>query len=80
MPVAPDLVWQDVGDLDPNYLQTLKVGVRERERERKYHVSVLKMLLVRIGFCTTVLMLCKLSTSCPNVNLTKHSFLDSIRI
>ena len=32
---APDLVWQDVGDvLDPNYLQTLKAGGRERERER----------------------------------------------
>ena len=31
---APDLVWQDVGDiLDPNYLQTLKAGGRERERE-----------------------------------------------
>ena len=25
---APDLVWQDVGDLDPNYLQTLKAGGR----------------------------------------------------
>ena len=32
---APVLVWQDVGDfLDPNYLQTLKAGGRERERER----------------------------------------------
>ena len=30
---APDLVWQDVGDvLDPNYLQTLKAGGRERDR------------------------------------------------
>ena len=29
---APDLVWQDVGDLlDPNYLQTLKAGGRERD-------------------------------------------------
>ena len=51
--------WQDFGDLlDPNYLQTLKAGGRERERERetsacirisfnleKYHVSVLKMIL-----------------------------------
>ena len=51
----PVLVWQDVGDLDPNYLQTLKASERERERERetsacciliscfleKYHVSVL---------------------------------------
>ena len=58
---APDLVWQDVGDLlHPNYLQTLKAGGREREREReretsaciriscnleKFHVSVLKMIL-----------------------------------
>ena len=54
---APDLVWQDVGDLlDPNYLQILKAGGREREREtsacirisfdlEKYHVSVLKMIL-----------------------------------
>ena len=56
---APDLVWQDVGDLlDPNYLQTLKAGERERERVRetsacipiscnlqKYCVSVLKMIL-----------------------------------
>ena len=56
---APDLVSQDVGDvLDPNYLQTLKAGGRERERVRetsaciriscnleKYHVSVLKMIL-----------------------------------
>ena len=42
--------------LDPNYLQTLKAGGREREREtsactrislnlEKYHVSVLKMIL-----------------------------------
>ena len=55
---APDLVWQDVGDLHPNYLQTLKAGGRERERERetraciriscnleKFHVSVLKMII-----------------------------------
>ena len=56
---APDLVWQDVGDLlHPNYLQTLKAGGIERERERetsacirisctleKFHVSVLKMIL-----------------------------------
>ena len=57
---APDLVWQDVGDLHPNYLQTLKAGGRERERERerdysaciqiscnleKFHVSVLKTIL-----------------------------------
>ena len=64
--LAPDLIWQDVGDLlDPNYLQTL----RERERDyialayeslvisiflKKYHVSgCLALLLVRIGFCTT---------------------------
>ena len=63
---APDLIWQDVGDLlDPNYLQTL----RERERDyialayeslvisiflKKYHVSgCLELLLVRISFCTT---------------------------
>ena len=33
---APYLVWQDVGDiLDPNHLQTLKAGGRERERERE---------------------------------------------
>ena len=33
--LAPDLVWQDLGDLlDPNYFQTLKAGERERERER----------------------------------------------
>ena len=32
--LAPDLVWQDFGDLlDPNYFQTLKAGGRERERE-----------------------------------------------
>ena len=51
---APDLVWQDVGDLlHPNYLQTLKADGREREGGRetsacirisfnleKYHVSV----------------------------------------
>ena len=57
--LAPDLVWQDLGDLlDPNYFQTLKAGGKERERERetsaciriscnleKYHVSVLKMIL-----------------------------------
>ena len=56
---APDLIWQDVGDLlDTNYLHNLKAGGRERERERetiaciriscnleKYHVSVLKMIL-----------------------------------
>ena len=30
--LAPDLVWQDLGDLlDPNYFQTLKTGGRERE-------------------------------------------------
>ena len=34
--LAPDLVWQDLGDLlDPNYFQTLKAGERERERERE---------------------------------------------
>ena len=34
--LAPDLVWQDLGDLlDPNYFQTLKAGARERERERE---------------------------------------------
>ena len=33
--LAPDLVWQDLGDLDPNYFQTLKAGGRERERERE---------------------------------------------
>ena len=34
--LAPDLVWQDLGDLlDPNYFQTLKEGERERERERE---------------------------------------------
>ena len=33
---APDLIWQDVGDLlDPNYLQTLRERKRERERERE---------------------------------------------
>ena len=52
--LAPDLVWQDLGDLlDPNYFQTLKAGGREREREtraciriscnlEKYHEWVLK--------------------------------------
>ena len=30
--IAPDLVWQDLGDLlDPNYFQTLKAGERERD-------------------------------------------------
>ena len=55
--LAPDLVWQDLGNLlDPNYFQTLKAGGREREREtsvciqiscnlEKYNVSVLKMIL-----------------------------------
>ena len=34
--LAPDLVWQDLGDLlDPNYFQTLKAGEREREPERE---------------------------------------------
>ena len=34
--LAPDLVWQDLGDLlDPNYFQTLKAGERERGRERE---------------------------------------------
>ena len=34
--LAPDLVWQDLGDLlDPNYFQSLKAGGRERERERE---------------------------------------------
>ena len=33
---APDLIWQDVGDLlDTNYLHNLKAGGRERERERE---------------------------------------------
>ena len=65
----PDLVWQDVGDLlDPNYLQTLKAGGREREREReretsacirisfnleKYHVSVLKKDTWRCFSCAS---------------------------
>ena len=56
--LAPDLVWQDLGDLlDPNYFQTLKAGERERETSaciriscnlEKYHEWVLKS-----GFCTT---------------------------
>ena len=34
--LAPDLVWQDLGDLlDPTYFQTLIAGGRERERERE---------------------------------------------
>ena len=34
--LAPDLVWQDLGDLlDPNHFQNLKAGGRERERERE---------------------------------------------
>ena len=96
MPVAPDLVWQDVGDLDPNYLQNLKAE-RERERETSvciqiscnletYHVSVLKMLLVRNSFCTTKsdtrqywCFACFLSHA-QMFKLTKHSFLNSIRI
>ena len=54
----PDLVWQDDGDLlDQIYLQTLKAGGTERERERETsacirisfnlekYVSVLKMIL-----------------------------------
>ena len=62
--------------MDPNYLQSLKAGEREREREERereretacYLESVLKMLLVRIGFCTTKsLMFCMLSIACPNV-------------
>ena len=33
--LAPDLVWQDLGDLlDRTYFQTLKARERERERER----------------------------------------------
>ena len=78
--------------LDLNYLQTLKAGGREREREReretsacirisfnlkKYHVSVLKMILGdasrahrhlhdKVGH-STVLVLCMLSIACPNV-------------
>ena len=65
---APDLVWQDVGDLlHLNYLQTLKAGGRERERLVLAYESLvisknfmyrcwkwyLEMPLVRIGFCTT---------------------------
>ena len=78
--------------MHPNYLQTLKAGGRERERERererlalayesrnlkKFHVSVLKMILGdaprahrllhdKVGY-STVLMLCMLSIACPNV-------------
>ena len=38
--LAPDLVWQDLGDLlDPNYFQTLKAGGREGERERERETS-----------------------------------------
>ena len=65
---APDLIWQDVGDLlDTNYLHNLKAGGRERERLSLAYESLvisknimyrcwkwyLEMLLVRIGFCTT---------------------------
>ena len=72
---------------------------REREREREtrvciriscnletYHVSVLKMLLVRNSFCTTKsdirqywCFACFLSHA-QMFKLTKHSFLNSIRI
>ena len=42
---APDLIWQDVGDLlDPNYLQTL----RERERERDYIALAYESLVISI--------------------------------
>ena len=84
---APDFVWQDVGDLlHPNYLQTLKERERERETSaciriscnlEKFHVSVLKMILLdasrahrhlhdKVGY-SKVLMLCMLSIACPNV-------------
>ena len=40
---APDLIWQDVGDLlDPNYLQTL------RERERNYIALAYESLVISI--------------------------------
>ena len=39
--LAPDLVWQDLGDLlDPNYFQTLKAGGRERERQALAYESL----------------------------------------
>ena len=38
--LAPDLVWQDLGDLlDPNYFQTLKAGGRERETSACIRIS-----------------------------------------
>ena len=83
---APDLVWQDIGDLlGPNYLQTLKAGGRESLRNlEKYHVSVLKIILGdasrahrllhdNVGY-STVLMLCMLSIACPNVLIDETFF------
>ena len=80
--LAPDLVWQDLGDLlDPNYFQTLKAGGRERETStciriscnlEQYHEWVLKSfscvsaLHEKVGY-STVLMLCMLSIVFPNV-------------
>ena len=38
--LAPDLVWQDLGDLlDPNYFQTSKAGGRERETSAYIRIS-----------------------------------------
>ena len=45
------LVWQDVGDLlDPNYLQTLKEGGRERERESERERERETSACIRISF------------------------------
>ena len=98
---APDLIWQDVGDLlDTNYLHNLKAGGRERERLALAYESLvisknimyrcwkwyLEMLLVSIGFCTTKsdirqywYFACFLSHA-QMFKLTKHSFLNFIRI
>ena len=96
---APDLIWQDVGDLlDTNYLHNLKAGGRERETSACIWISCnldimyrcwkwyLEMLLARIGFCTTKsdirqywYFACFLSHA-QMFKLTKHYFLNSIRI
>ena len=60
---APDLVWQDVGDLHPNYLQTLKADNRERERERERPALAYESLLICIS---RVLKLILGDTSCAH--------------
>ena len=78
---APDLVWQDVGDLlHPNYLQTLKADGRERERERERPALAYESLLISKISCISRVLKMILGDyfSCASAFARQSRVFDSI--